>query len=187
MNFQECLSKAKPKTCVVGGQNSQGRYYRSLEESSVSKRCSDDNDIDPEYGYRINRPDKWRWTNGDSQDGLSVSCGSCLKCVACPVVMNKDRYTHSVSINLPELALALGMELVAVHDPTDTNPYHYNIIPTSEAPDTLKLKLREWMKSNVPTDVKRTTLAQKDPDNRGWTAYSKVFELHYRPNTDCCP
>lgn len=189
MDFAECIRQAHPRPhdCVEPSSRSSGEFYRSLDADGALKRFVDDADP-PTFGYRLREPHRWRWNNGDSKDGLSVSCAKCLKCTACPVALNPGKYKHAASINLEGLSAILGMNLVAVYTPRPENPYHYLILPVAGPPEDMRSKMKLWMTEMAMHEIKLSNKKTKDPKDEKWNQHKGAFTVYYEPSANTiCP
>ena len=179
MSHAECLQNHVSTALTKGAQRLDGLYYRCLRATDVRRLYRDD---DGEFGFRV-RPEKWRWTEGEGDDGLSVSDAVCARTPKCAVYFHPtpDEFDHVVCINLRALSEAIGIALVAVFDPIEAapeNPCHFVLLPVDVAIETLLVSVGEFMADDFPSGPKKPRRPETlEQARQARERYDTVFTL----------
>lgn len=157
-----------------------GNYYRNLSRNEVAKRYERDEDAQPEFGYKLKKTNKWRWTARDGQEGLSTNLTDCISSPICSILLhpNSDNYNHVVEIRLPQLSMAIAMALVAQYTPDQLNKCHFNVLPLEDDIDSVQRAIEDLLTRDFPPSRLPTSPKQVEQARIAKSKFDSVFMIH---------
>jgi hypothetical protein len=163
-----------------------GFYFRNLKKDHIRQRFERDNEINPKYGYILN---KRHWRDAARRGGqISVNLKTCMHSESCSIALHKggDDYYHVVVINLEALNQIEDFRdspIIAQYDPIDgdasesKNLCHFELAPENST-------VIDWMKISIILEdsfppAKKLPISEDDKKTaeRDFTKYSAYFDI----------
>ncbi len=131
--YQNCVDNQTPPNMKPGDTTPSGKFFRNLRKEDVAKRYEDDDNEQPEYGFKLK---KRYWKYVLQHPLFSTNLCSCIHTEECSIVLQPDnnRFFHVALIDLGVLNQSplLTSQFLAQYKPVEEsqNRCHFEISPT---------------------------------------------------------
>lgn len=130
---QQCIDAQDPPELSRGDTVDTGRFFRNVRRDHVVKRYSEDDNDQPQYGFKIKRR---HWQHANRPPGaMSVNLVTCMHSEKCSLSLQPggENYYHVAILDLGAInsAQVLSFVLVAQYKPVDDIPNHchFEVVP----------------------------------------------------------
>lgn len=190
MTQADCLAEARRPQLEEGDMRYDGRYARNCPKEGVPKRYPQDNEVPPEFGRRVKERQVFNWSlhAPEGQRGLSTNCMECVRTPCCSLLINaNEHHTHVVIIDLENLSDEIAMELAAQYAPLENNPCHFNIVPTENDLEFVRMALEDLMRDAFPKAKKKPHGEDAVKARELAAHYHAIFEVVIDPCDEGAP